>query len=98
MKGVVCRDAWRMVPAAIVARELDIRMIETVLRGGYHYDDSNPQQAEETKINSNAATSAWRRLAGDRRSGRYRNVGCGAAQINAQGAFAAVYAKPAASL
>jgi len=49
-KGLIAVTRGGMVPAAIVARELDIRLIETVCVVGYHADDSNPQQADETKI------------------------------------------------
>jgi len=49
-KGIVAVTRGGLTPAAIVARELDIRLIETVCVIGYHPDDSRPQQAEETKI------------------------------------------------
>src|SRR6185295_7658709 len=49
-KGLVAVTRGGLTPAAIVARELDIRLIETVCVIGYHPDDSRPQQAEETKI------------------------------------------------
>jgi xanthine phosphoribosyltransferase len=49
-KGMVAITRGGMVPAAIVARELDIRVIETVSVVGYHYDDSKPMQAEEAHI------------------------------------------------
>lgn len=54
-KGVVAITRGGLVPAAIVARELDIRVIETVSVVGYHYDDTNPKQAEEAKIIKEAA-------------------------------------------
>src|SRR5580698_314013 len=49
-KGIIAVTRGGLTPAAIVARELDIRLIETVCVIGYHPDDSRPQQAEETKI------------------------------------------------
>jgi xanthine phosphoribosyltransferase len=50
-KGIIAVTRGGLVPAAIVARELDIRMIETVCAVGYHYDDDDkPLQAGETKI------------------------------------------------
>jgi xanthine phosphoribosyltransferase len=49
-KGMVAVTRGGMVPAAIVARELEIRVIETVSVVGYHPDDSNPRQLGEAKI------------------------------------------------
>ncbi|MGE3623955.1 MAG: xanthine phosphoribosyltransferase [Bdellovibrionales bacterium] len=49
-KGMVAITRGGLVPAAIVARELDIRLIETVCVIGYHADDSKPQQAKETQL------------------------------------------------
>src|ERR1700688_2881444 len=49
-KGIVAITRGGLVPAAIVARELDIRLIETVCVIGYHPDDSRPQQTAETTI------------------------------------------------
>src|SRR5271170_7465323 len=49
-KGLIAVTRGGLVPAAIVARELDIRRIETVCVIGYHPDDSRPEQAGETKI------------------------------------------------
>lgn len=54
-KGIIAVTRGGMVPAAIVARELDIRIIETVSVVGYHYDDSKPQQAAEAHIVKPAA-------------------------------------------
>ena len=39
-----------LAPAAIVARALDIRLIEIVCVIGYGPDDYNPQQANETTV------------------------------------------------
>lgn len=49
-KGILAITRGGMVPAAIVARELDIRVVDTVCVVGYDYDDSNPQMSEEAKI------------------------------------------------
>ncbi|HAX92258.1 MAG TPA: xanthine phosphoribosyltransferase, partial [Rhodospirillaceae bacterium] len=54
-KGLVAITRGGLVPAAIVARELEIRVIETVSVVGYHYDDSNPLQAEEVQVLKAAA-------------------------------------------
>ncbi len=44
-KGIVAITRGGMVPAAVVARELDIRVIETVSIVAYEPDDTKPQQA-----------------------------------------------------
>jgi xanthine phosphoribosyltransferase len=49
-KGMVAVTRGGLVPAAIVARALDIRLIETVCVIGYHPDDYNPRQASETTV------------------------------------------------
>lgn len=49
-KGVVAITRGGMVPAAIVARELDIRVIETVGVVGYHSDDQNPGRADAANV------------------------------------------------
>lgn len=54
-KGIIAVTRGGMVPAAIVARELDIRVIETVSVVGYHYDDTKPHQAEQAQIVKPAA-------------------------------------------
>ncbi|MFY9287682.1 MAG: xanthine phosphoribosyltransferase [Alphaproteobacteria bacterium] len=54
-KGIVAITRGGMVPAAIVARELDIRVIETVAAVSYKPNDGQPQQAEEVQIVKNPA-------------------------------------------
>lgn len=54
-EGMVAITRGGLVPAAIVARELDIRMIETVSVVGYDCDDSNPNRAKEAKMIKPAA-------------------------------------------
>ena len=49
-KGMVAITRGGLVPAAIVARELDIRVIETVCIIGYHADDSKPEQTEHVQV------------------------------------------------
>jgi len=49
-KGMVAATRGGLAPAAIVARALDIRLIETVCVIGYGPDDYNPQQANETTV------------------------------------------------
>jgi len=54
-KGIVAITRGGLVPAAIVARELDIRVIETVCAVAYCDDDTNPQQDENVRILKPAA-------------------------------------------
>ena len=49
-QGVIAVTRGGMVPAAIVARELDLRIIETVAVVGYEPDDTNPEQSKEAKV------------------------------------------------
>jgi xanthine phosphoribosyltransferase len=49
-KGMVAVTRGGLAPAAIVARALDIRLIETVCVIGYASDDYDPQQASEVTI------------------------------------------------
>src|ERR1700722_18891122 len=56
-KGIVAVTRGGLVPAAIVARELDVRLIETVCVVGYHYDHSKPKQEAEAKIIKPPTTS-----------------------------------------
>jgi xanthine phosphoribosyltransferase len=48
--GLIGVTRGGLVPAAVVARELDIRLIETVSIVSYRSDDSNPGQAERAEI------------------------------------------------
>jgi xanthine phosphoribosyltransferase len=54
-KGMVAVTRGGLVPAAIVARALDIRRIETVCVIGYDPDDYNPRQANEITVVKSAA-------------------------------------------
>ena len=49
-KGLIGVTRGGLVPAAVVARELDIRIVETVSVIGYKSDDSKPELAEEAQI------------------------------------------------
>jgi xanthine phosphoribosyltransferase len=49
-KGMVAVTRGGLVPAAIIARALDIRLIETVCVIGYASDDYDPRQANEATI------------------------------------------------
>src|SRR5580704_9545380 len=48
--GLISVTRGGLVPAAVVARELDIRVIETVSIVGYKADDSRPEQTPEATI------------------------------------------------
>ena len=94
-KGIIAVTRGGLVPAAIVARELDIRVIETVSVVGYHYDDSNPQQAEETRIVKQAANvgdgTGWLVIDDLVDTGRTVEV---LRRLFPKAHYAAVYAKP----
>jgi xanthine phosphoribosyltransferase len=49
-KGLIGVTRGGLVPAAIVARELDIRLVETISIVSYKADDSRPAQAEEAVV------------------------------------------------
>ena len=49
-KGLIGVTRGGLVPAAVVARELDIRIIETVSIISYKSDDSRPGRADEAVI------------------------------------------------
>ena len=95
-KGIVAVTRGGMVPAAIVARELDVRMIETVCVVGYHYDDSKPAQAAETRIIKPPAGvgdgNGWLVVDDLVDTGRTAEV---LRRMLPKAHFAAVYAKPA---
>ena len=54
-KGIVAVTRGGLAPAAIVARALDIRLVETVCVIAYHPDDYNPRPASETIVIKPAA-------------------------------------------
>jgi xanthine phosphoribosyltransferase len=49
-RGIVSVTRGGLAPTAIVARALDIRLIETVCVIGYDPDEYNPRQADETIV------------------------------------------------
>ncbi len=49
-KGLIGVTRGGLVPAAIVARELDIRVIETISIVSYRSDDSHPGQADAAVV------------------------------------------------
>lgn len=49
-RGVIAVTRGGMVPACVVARELNVTVVETVSVVGYHPDDSNPQILDEATI------------------------------------------------
>jgi xanthine phosphoribosyltransferase len=95
-KGIVAVTRGGLVPAAVVARELDIRIIETVCVIGYHYDDSKPQRAAEAKIVKMPTAvgdgSGWLVVDDLVDTGRTAEV---LRKLMPKAHFAAVYAKPA---
>jgi xanthine phosphoribosyltransferase len=48
--GIIAVTRGGLVPAVIVARELEVRVVETVSVVGYTEDDTNPEQLIEVKI------------------------------------------------
>jgi len=94
-KGIIAITRGGLVPAAIVARELDIRVIETVSVIGYHSDDNNPQQAKEARIVKPAANvgdgSGWLVIDDLADTGRTMDM---LRKILPKAHYAAVYAKP----
>ena len=49
-KGLIGVSRGGLVPAAIVARELDIRLVETIAIVSYKADDSRPEQADDAVV------------------------------------------------
>ncbi len=95
-KGMISITRGGLVPAAIVARELDIRLIETVSIVGYDYDDSDPNMSEEAKIIKEAAIEGdgegWLVVDDLVDSGRTLEV---LRKIYPKAHYATIYAKPA---
>jgi xanthine phosphoribosyltransferase len=48
-KGIVAVTRGGLVPAAVVARELDIRVIDTISIVGYHSTDDTKAETEQSK-------------------------------------------------
>jgi len=49
-RGIVAITRGGLIPAAIVAREMEQRLVETVSVIGYKSDDSRPELADEAQI------------------------------------------------
>jgi xanthine phosphoribosyltransferase len=94
-KGIIAVTRGGMVPAAIVARELDIRIVETVSVIGYHYDDSKPTQLGTAEIVKQAANvgdgEGWLVVDDLVDTGRTAEV---LRRLMPKAHFATVYAKP----
>jgi xanthine phosphoribosyltransferase len=94
-KGLIAVTRGGMVPAAIVARELDIRVIETVSVVGYEADDTNPAATAEVRIVKNAANVAdgegWLVIVDLVDTGRTADL---LRKMMPKAHFATVYAKP----
>ena len=89
-QGIVAVTRGGLVPAAIVARELDIRLVDTVCIASY--DDRTQGAARGAE----AGRRRRRRLAHRRRSRRYRPTPRGSVrEMLPKAHFATVYAKPA---
>jgi xanthine phosphoribosyltransferase len=94
-KGLIAVTRGGLVPAAIVARELEIRLIETVSVIGYHPDDSNPSQNDVATIIKQPANvgdgEGWLVVDDLVDTGRTAEV---LRRLLPKAHFAAVYAKP----
>lgn len=94
-QGIIAVTRGGLVPAAIVARELDIRLIETACVVGYHYDDTKPQIEEEAKIVKAPANAGngqgWLVIDDLVDTGRTADI---LRRMLPKAHFAAVYAKP----
>jgi xanthine phosphoribosyltransferase len=94
-KGIVAVTRGGLTPAAIVARALDIRLIETVCVIGYGPDEYNPQQANETTVIKPPAQvgdgEAWVVVDDLVDTGRTAEV---LRKLMPKAHFAVVYAKP----
>jgi xanthine phosphoribosyltransferase len=94
-QGIIAVTRGGLVPAAIVARELDLRVIETVGVVGYDYDDTNPRQIPEAHVIKPAANTGdgagWLVVDDLVDTGRTAEV---LRKLMPKAHFAAVYAKP----
>ncbi len=94
-KGLIGVTRGGLAPAAIIARELDIRVIETVSVISYKDDDSRPEQAEEAVIVKYPANvgdgEGWLLIDDLVDTGRTAAV---LRRLLPKAHFAAIYAKP----
>lgn len=94
-KGIVSVTRGGLAPAAIVARALDIRLIETVCVIGYGPDEYNPQRANEATVIKPPAQvgdgKGWLVVDDLVDSGRTAGM---LRQLMPKAHFAVIYAKP----
>jgi len=94
-KGVIAVTRGGLVPAAIVARELDIRVIETVSVVAYEPDDTKPTLSDEARVIKAAANvgdgEGWLVVDDLVDTGRTADV---VRRLVPKAHFATVYAKP----
>jgi len=94
-KGIVGITRGGMVPACVVARELDVRIIEPVSVVGYEADDTKPQQSAEASVLKEPANvgdgEGWLVIDDLVDTGRTIEV---LRKIMPKAHFATVYAKP----
>lgn len=93
--GLIGVTRGGLVPAAIVARELDIRLIETISIVSYKADDSRPEQTEDVVVLKHPANvgdgSGWLVIDDLVDTGRTAGV---VRRLVPKAHFATVYAKP----
>lgn len=93
--GLIGITRGGLVPAAIVARELDIRLVETISIVSYKADDSRPEQAEDAVVLKYPANvgdgSGWLVIDDLVDTGRTAGV---VKQLLPKAHLATVYAKP----
>jgi len=94
-KNVLAVARGGLVPAALVARDLGIRAIETVVVVGYQTDDENPSMIEEARIEKLPANvgdgEGWLVIDDLADTGRTLKI---LREIMPKAHFATVYAKP----
>jgi len=94
-QGLIAVTRGGLVPSAVVARELDIRIIETVSVVGYTFDDSQPAQQETATIVKHPAGvgdgAGWLVVDDLVDTGRTAEV---LRRLLPRAHFASVYAKP----
>jgi len=94
-KGIVSVTRGGLVPAAIVARALEIRLIETVCVVGYEPDEYHPRQSDEALIvkppTSAGAGDGWLVVDDLVDTGRTARL---VRKLLPKAHFATIYAKP----
>ena len=94
-KGVVAITRGGLIPTAIIAQELDLRVIETVGIKGYNADNASPEIAEEAVVLKKPCDvgdgAGWLVVDDLVDTGRTLEV---LRKIMPKAHFAAVYAKP----